>query len=340
MLVKQIILLVDSSQYGGIEAHILNLSLLMHKRKVPHIVVFIQQHQTNPLLIKLQSANVATKVLGGTAASLWHFLSHRRNTSIVHTHGYRAGILGRIMCRLMSIHCVSTYHAGEAGTGKLRLYNLLDRFSSFLSKNIAVSAAIQKKIHNAQQMDNFIPSIPPKHYEPRKTLNLGFVGRISEEKGPDIFHQMAESYLHDTGVSFHFYGEGPMMENLAKTACDNLFFHGFQGDMDAVWKNIDILVISSREEGMPMVAIEAMMRCIPVISTPVGELPILLENNSRGVVSEEASSQSLRTAFSQWRAKSDSHKSSIIRNAHQYVTEHCSGEHQWKTLQDIYAVSG
>lgn len=338
MLVKQIILLVDSSQYGGIEAHILNLSLLMLERKVPHKVVFVQNHKTNPLLTKLQSVNVKTLVLSGTIASIWYFLKQNRNTSVLHTHGYRAGILGRTFCRLLSIHCVSTYHAGEAGTGKLRLYNLTDRFSSFLSKNIAVSAAIHKKISNSQQMDNFIPPIPAKAYEPREHLRMGFVGRISEEKGPDIFHKIAESYLGDSGVSFHFYGEGPMMEKLGKTPFVNLTFHGFQSDMDAVWKNIDVLMISSREEGMPMAAIEAMMHSIPVISTPVGELPILLENNTRGTVSEEANWQSLSIALYRWRAKSDSHKASIIRNAHQYVTEHCSGEQQWQTLQDIYAL--
>jgi glycosyltransferase involved in cell wall biosynthesis len=339
MLVKQIILLVDSSQYGGIEAHILNLCILMQQRRIPHKVVFIRQHQTNPLLPKLQSESVVTEILSGTTASLWQFLKLNRNTSVVHTHGYRAGILARTFCRALSIHCVSTYHAGETGTGKLRLYNLVDRFSSFLSKNIAVSAAIQKQVRNAQQMDNFIPYIPPEHYRHRKHLRVGFVGRISEEKGPDIFLQMAKSWQNDSELSFHCYGGGPMMENLANMHCKNLTFHGFQSNMNAVWKNIDVLVISSRQEGMPMVAIEAMMRSIPVICSPVGELPTLLKNNIRGVVSEQVSLQSLIVAFRNWRAKTDTHKANLVKNAHQYVADHCSGKHQWKILDKIYSVS-
>lgn len=336
MLNKKIILLVDSSQYGGIEAHILNLSALLRENKVSATVVLLKNHANKPFIEKLSCAGLPAIVLDGSLKGLWCYLYHRRNDVVVHTHGYKAGVLARIVCKLLCIHCVSTFHAGEKGQGKLAIYNVIDRFTSGLSTNIAVSAKIQKQLKSSTQMDNFVNYIAPTITKQKTHLRLAFVGRLSPEKGPDIFASLSELSQHDHRLSFHMFGEGPMKQTLAKRANRTLSIHGFQSDMEDVWKSIDVLVIASREEGMPMVAIEAMMRSIPVISTPVGEVPQLL-CDSRGTIADDISAESLKRAIEKWQSLATIEKSDLLKNAHQYVTEYCSGKKQMRELEQIYS---
>ncbi len=59
-------------------------------------------------------------------------------------------------------------------------------------------------------------------------------------------------------------------------------FHGFRADMEAVWPDIDLLIIPSRAEGLPMAALEAIARGIPVIATDVGALASVIGDGEAG----------------------------------------------------------
>ncbi len=100
-------------------------------------------------------------------------------------------------------------------------------------------------------MNNFV-SIANQHCRYKQ---IAFVGRLSHEKGADRFIDIAR---HIPDIEFSIYGDGPEKPRLIENAPANVIFHGHQNDMDAVWCNISALVISSRYEGLPMAALEAM----------------------------------------------------------------------------------
>ena len=136
-------LLVDSRTLGGIERHvaILSQALLRYGQRVQ--VVLLAKYDGNPWITQLTKAQIPFRELDGTIAGLWRAISDVR-PDLIHTHGYKANIVGRGIAKLTHTPIVSTFHAGERGRFPVNLYQLVDEWTSFLGERVAVSAAIQK----------------------------------------------------------------------------------------------------------------------------------------------------------------------------------------------------
>lgn len=267
---------------GGIEAHILQLILgILESTQYEIDLLFWKDYSTqknsiHPLLQKLESINymsnhrVRIVNINGSLFSLFKYFSC--SASLVHTHGYKAGITARIMGFLTNTPVVSTYHNGDPGSGKLKFYNYLDRVTSFLSLNIAVNTIISLPLERCRVISNFVNTINKSclYEEVESRKSVAFVGRLSHEKGPDIFSTITQSLNHPVTV----YGDGPMMEEL-KARTTNIEYKGMC-DMEHHWKNIRVVVIPSRYEGLPLAALEAMARGIPVVASTAGALPKLI----------------------------------------------------------------
>lgn len=287
-------LLIDSREPGGIESHVLQLAegLIQHKREVQ--VVFLTHYGEHPLRNELRHRGIPTISLDGSVRTLWRATRNQR-PNLLHTHGYKAGLYGRLVARLCGIPAISTYHAGEIASGKLALYDWLDRISAGLANHVfAVSPQIAKRLPvNAELADNFVSTSGLIN---SSGTEIAFVGRLSKEKGPDRFLKLANHYPQQ---QFHIYGDGPMALALKNAAPVNIHFHGLQHDMSMVWPRIGLLVMPSRQEGLPMAALEAMARGIPLLASRVGALDQLISNNSGWLVSSGNSAE-LVEGLRQW----------------------------------------
>ncbi|GAL11046.1 glycosyltransferase SypH [Vibrio astriarenae] len=165
------------------------------------------------------------------------------STKVIHAHGYKANLVSKLSSG--TTRQVSTFHSGETPKGLVRLYDIFDRFSAFLSAhNFTVSQAISDKIPTQTHVLNNFISVDGLTSSQGK--QVAFVGRLSHEKGPDLFISVAEQLPQ---ITFHLYGDGPMMQSLGHDSPSNLVFHGFQSDMRKVWPEIGLLLITSRYEG-------------------------------------------------------------------------------------------
>jgi len=115
---------------------------------------------------------------------------------------------------------------------------------------------------------------------------VGFLGRYSPEKNPDAFLDLAKAVKNDSGFKFLIAGEGPLDQRIKNKVAnlENIENLGFQPDTTKFFAGVDCLVISSKIEGIPLSAMEALSFGIPVISTPVGGMPELLINESDGFI--------------------------------------------------------
>ena len=287
-------LLLDSRSFGGVESHVLALAGALRAHRIPARVVFLKDHGPHPMLAALASAAIPYSVLPGGWRGLSAALA-AAPPALLHTHGYKVGIFGRLLSRLRRFPCVSTYHAGEPGPGMVRYYNVLDRATARMAGGIvAVSRPIARRLpRRTRVIDNFVPLAPRSE---RGGREVAFVGRLSEEKGPDLFCGLSALV---PGPEFVAYGDGPLRAEL-EAAHPAVRFAGQQPSMAGIWERVGLLCMSSRHEGLPMAALEAMAHGIPVAAFAVGGLPGLIEHGRNGWLAPPRDLPALAAAVRVW----------------------------------------
>lgn len=314
---------VDSSTVGGIETHIGVLARALIAQGVAVRVMRLADHGPNPWLGQLDAAGVPHGVIGGGVMGLVKRL-RRDRPGLIHTHGYKAGILGRLAARLVGIPCVSTFHAGERGPFPVSLYQGLDALTSCLAPRIAVSAAIAQGLpFGATVIGNFVPvpATPPVVARPNV---VGFVGRFSVEKGPDLFCALAER-LAGQGIAFEAFGDGALRPELEARYGSVVRFHGLVTDPSGIWPRLGLLLMPSRAEGLPLAAIEAMAAGIPVAASAVGALPELISNGRSGWLFPAGDLDAMAGAVAAWRAQDGAARAAM-------------GDAAWHTAREGFAV--
>jgi len=268
---------VDSRAFGGIESHILYLSSALIEKGRNVCVVFINDFGAHPLEAKLQEQGIHFIKCCGAIDFIK--LASLYRPRVIHSHGYKANLASRLAGKLYGIPIISSFHAGDCETRRLKLYTFLDRSTAFMGQAIAVNEQISRTLTGKPKViDNFVP-LPVKHKVAWRIQNIGFVGRLSHEKGPDRFIDLAR---RSPNLNFHVFGDGPVREYLKRIATKNVKFHGHVQSMESVWKDIDLLCMPSRREGLPMAALEAMAHGVPVLAYGVGALPKLIRHRKNG----------------------------------------------------------
>jgi glycosyltransferase involved in cell wall biosynthesis len=226
---------------------------------------------------------------------------------LVHTHGYKANFYGYLAARGKGVPAVATYHLDWPDRGlALRLYHLFDRLVvRRFGKIAAVSEAVARSLRRSGvpsakivTIDNGIDLSPFAQARPilqeeiseRPDALIGLVGRLTPQKGCEYFLRAAQRVLIDfPRTLFVLVGEGPDRRKLEELVRDlniaeRVIFAGHREDMPGVYASLDILVLPSINEGLPMTLIEAMAAARPVIATPVGAIPKLIIPEQTGLL--------------------------------------------------------
>lgn len=315
-----IALLLDSRSYGGIETHVVNLARgLQHSGHTVQIVllndygqhpVFEADGQLRSMLIKLD----------GKLSSLITLLK-RSPINVLHTHGYKAGILGRLCAKFTKTTAVSTFHSGEKGNIKIRFYRWLDRITAHSFPCICVSEQIKQSVSpSAHVIKNFV-DLPSKSYDSTTATQIAFVGRVSHEKGPDLFVDIAKRLPQ---YAFSIYGDGPMLKEISTAAPNNVSLMGHVNSMQGHWSQISLLCITSREEGLPLVAIEALVRGIPVVSYDIGGLSSVVIHDLNGWLIPPFNESLFIDAIVQGQKLSTNQRERMSRFAYQFIRNNFS----------------
>lgn len=299
-------LLIDSSKSGGIESHVVQLATGLQQYGENVEVIFIKDHGPHPMCDLLMQQNIPYRHLSGSFYCLYKVLQKERPL-VLHTHGYKAGVYGRLAAWLHDIATISTYHAGEVPSGKLFIYDFIDRLTARIADKVyAVSPQIAARVPGQVKVfDNFVNDT---HLFRSQGEQVAFVGRVCHEKGPDYFMKLAQRFPR---MQFHLYGDGPLLPKLKKSGLKNLHLHGQQDDMSQIWPKIEILVMPSRYEGLPMAALEAMAHGIPVLAFDVGALKNLINPNINGWLIEPGNFDLLAKHLRLWSTVNKAYKTRL-----------------------------
>ncbi len=214
--------------------------------------------------------------------------------AVVHTHGYRPDVLASGVARRLGHATVTTVHGFTGGGVRNRLYEWLQvRAFRRIDAVVAVSRPLRGRLaaHGVPSErlhvipNAYEPEAAPLSREAARTLlgvpleghRLGWVGRLSQEKGADVMIA-ALGLLRDAPIELSILGTGresAALEARAQAAGVNglIRWHGTVLDAGRLLPAFDCLVLSSRTEGTPMVLFEAMAGLVPVVTTAVGGVP-------------------------------------------------------------------
>jgi glycosyltransferase involved in cell wall biosynthesis len=228
----------------------------------------------------------------------------RLRPDLVHTHTAKAGTVGRVAALLAAVPVrVHTFHGhvlkgyfGPAATAVFRrIEAALARRSTLL---IALSPRQREELIALGVAEPERIAVIPFGLDagrlraemglsPRTPL-VGLVARLVPIKGVDLFLRAA-ALLRERlpEVRFVIAGDGPEREVLEGQAAalglvGAVHFLGWRHDLPPLYADLDLLALSSRNEGTPVCLLEAMAAGVPVVALSVGGVPDLVEDRVTG----------------------------------------------------------
>ena len=152
---------------------------------------------------------------------------------------------------------------------------------------------------------------------------IGMLGRIAPQKGQAEFVR-AIALLGDElpGSQFVIYGaplfgaSSDYLDRVRKAASRlAVEFAGWQDDAGARLRELDLLVVPSRQEGMGRVVLEAFSAGVPVIAFPTGGIPEVVKDGETGFLTREASAEALAARIREVSARGPEELRKVAQNA-------------------------
>ena len=128
---------------------------------------------------------------------------------------------------------------------------------------------------------------------------LSIIGRLSPEKGHDVFLDAAQILAgRHADLTFLIVGDGPLRAHLEAESSrghlrGRIVFAGHRTDMAAVYDATTVVVSSSFTEGLPNVLLESFAHRRPAVATRVGGVPEIMSNGVEGWLVEAGRPQDL-----------------------------------------------
>ena len=226
----------------------------------------------------------------------------QQRIDVIHANLANAHTLAGIVGRMTNTPTVATIHSRslwiqELSVARTTGMNLITVCQEAQMQALACGIAPEnvtlipngvdaRRFSPARSGDSFRNSL---ELDPDVTL-VGFVGRMSWEKGPDKFVQVAHRIRqHRPDVHWVMVGEGPaepdIRQLIEQTGMDDrIHLAGLRRDIETVYPALDLLVQTSRSEAMPLALLEAMASGIPVVAIAVGGVAELVAGGLTGLL--------------------------------------------------------
>lgn len=221
----------------------------------------------------------------------------------------------------------------------------LNRFDNIIcvseiTRNNLIAFGVKDKICETIYNSVNVNLFRPTHNNRPSNLRIGWVGRISEQdKNPSLFIKIArESNRKKLLFRYYLFGDGPQKIQLKNIVhqdhLDNIKFYDFTRNREDIYKQIDILCMTSRSEAMPLVLLEALASGIPVVTSKVGGIPEVIKDNTNGYLVDNFKVEEYLEKFCTLsNLKSYNQISKEARNT---TLNHFSGEIMFKKILYIY----
>jgi len=313
--------IIYSFQVGGSEVVAHDIAMNMNDNVVHGLVAL---ESTGVLRQKLIDAGISTWVIAketgeriGAMVRIWKAMREFK-PDVIHTHHLYELLYawpGALLTRTQIVHTEHEYFSLKNSKAffRLRLLSCLCRAitgvneetSAFLKNDIGISAT---KVHTIPNGINL------KQYElvrsNRKLFGLtgndlvvGIVARLHKVKDHQmLIHAFRLVVYKLPQTKLLVIGDGPTRQQLESLVSelqitDKVFFLGICSDIPELLSCLDVVVLSSLEEGLPMSILEAMASGKPVVATEVGGVPTVVRTGQTGLLVPVGDSEAMATAL-------------------------------------------
>ncbi len=327
----RILFLRSATGVFGAEQVILQLAVALDKHEFEPIVgVIANGHpDSTKLYDTAKTLGLATKLFPSTVAFDWR-TSHElrefiksKGIEFLNPHGYKANFYAYLAARGTQAKCVATCHPWTETRYSLRarIYTMLDAWLlAKMDEIVAVSTNVQEQVQRrlSGRECRVIPNgVDLRQYgddssrgEVRESLDLpaespviGTIGRLVPEKAYDVFiDSLSEITKRHPRVTVLVVGDGPLRPALEaqvreRALDNNVRFLGVRRDIPALLSAMDVFVLPSISEGLPMAILEAMAAGKSIVATSVGDVPKLVKDNETGLLVRPGDSIALASAI-------------------------------------------
>jgi len=314
---------------------------------------------------------------------------HRFKPDIIDSHTSKAGVISRVaalicnLCQRRKIITVHTFHgnvlSGYFGRVKSFLFLMTERFmAKFTDRIIAISQSQKRELVNVYKIDSpkkisvlklgfdllpFQTSHRQKGTLRKKlgisndTLLVGIVGRMAPIKNHRMFLEAGKQLIENQDkkeIRLILVGDGEECHHLEDYTDslgirENVVFYGWEKNIPMIYADIDILALTSLNEGTPVSVIEAMAASVPVITTGVGGVKDLLgqfqpgqsRNQSfrvceRGILCPENDPATFAGALNFMLSSDYLNEKHRFDKAQEYVLNHYSMDRLLNEIENLY----
>ncbi len=286
-------------------------------------------------------------------------LFREEGVGLVHTHLFNGHLWGRLAALIAGLPVISTEHGMDAWRSPLhhgldavltlknaRVVFVSDEARKFYRARVPAGAGKDRVLFNGIETGRF----EGRDSRPRIRSEFGFAawdrviataGRFVPEKRHDVFLAVIQK-LRDQGLAVKalLIGDGPLKESVEKKTAelalqDVVLFAGVRQDLPDLYPAMDLFLLTSDREGLPITILEAMAAGTPVVSTDVGGIHACIQDGVSGRLVPAGDVDALARAVSETLADSEKTAKSV-HEAKQTVRGQFSVQSMVNQYQSLY----
>tara|TARA_R110001599_G_scaffold210020_2_gene407267 strand:- start:13076 stop:14206 length:1131 start_codon:yes stop_codon:yes gene_type:complete len=364
----KVIHVASGDLWGGAEAQV--HTQCKYLQRYSHILLEVVVLNDGQLKRRLDEEGIVTHLVDEQCLGVYALIKElcvifqKSRPHIVHTHGPKQNILAPLANLFTArAKCVRTQHGAPefsySWSQPDQLFQFwVDQFCGrYLQKKIiSVSKELAEKltkqyssdhieiIQNGVDLEALGKGFEKAWFKVEKpeVFHIGIIGRLVQVKRIDLFIDMAKSMLEQSANSnlyhFHIIGDGPLKIDLERKVkqlgmCKKLDFHGHIDQVSSYLTSLDVLVMCSDHEGLPMTLLEATALGVPVVGHNVGAMKEPFSSKKGGVLSKQHDAMSYADAVI---GLLKHEQSELIEGGQRWLQQNCTAEDNAKRLMILY----
>lgn len=292
---KILFIITRADTVGGAQVHVRDLARKLLKSGHEILVVTgkqgiynqdLKQHRINSLSCELLDNKIAPLQDSHSVAFIRKVI-HEFAPDLVSSHSSKAGVLGRLACKMTKTPCIFTAH-GWAFTGGITeprrtAYQLMEKLVEPLANKIIcvsdydISIAIKAGMSRSRlvKIHNGMPDASPQlRADPTKSnpVRIVMIARFDKQKD---HLTLIKAIQEISGIELNLVGDGPKLSEIENIVKDReienkVKFWGYCNNIAEILAKSQIFALISNWEGFPRTTIEAMRAGLPVVVSDVG----------------------------------------------------------------------